>query len=395
MKILVVTPHYYPENFSITSLCEEWARRGHDVFVVTDQPNYGYNRILEGYEKVFDEVINGVRVHRIKTYPRKLSRKSIIINYLTFYARSRHYLGRMKENFDVVYSMSLSPVVAVSGANLYAKKHHVKHVLHCLDLWPESVLVTKAVKEKSLMYKILYHWSRSIYSKADEVVVSSPSFETYFREVLKLRLLPIVSIAQPPLLLPQVGEDKEYKHAHNLVYAGNIGTLQLVENLVRAVSLLKDIDIHLHLIGMGTRTDAVKALIKEGHLEDKVTLYGTKPRGVTASFFPNATAIAVTLSNEGTVGKTIPSKLTSSLYYGRPIFACIEGDGREVLSQAGGSVFSEGESPEQLAEAMKKLCALSNEELDSLGKKNRAYFDAHFSLDTIADEVLKELKRFQ
>jgi glycosyltransferase involved in cell wall biosynthesis len=66
-----------------------------------------------------------------------------------------------------------------------------------------------------------------------------------------------------------------------------------------------------------------------------------------------------------------------------------------VLSQAGGSVFSEGESPEQLAEAMKRLCALSDEELESLGKKNRAYFDAHFSLDTIADEVIKELKRFQ
>ena len=395
MKILVVTPHYFPENFSITSLCEEWARLGHDVFVVTDQPNYGYNRILEGYEKVFDETINGVRVHRIKTYPRQLSRKSIIRNYLTFYFRSRHYLRFLKEQFDVVYSMSLSPVVAVSGANLYAKKHKVKHVLHCLDLWPESVLVTHAVKEKSLMYKVLYRWSRSIYSKADEVVVSSPSFETYFRETLKLRLLPITPIAQPPLLLPQVGKNKTYKHEYNLVYAGNIGTLQLVENLVKAVKMLSETDIHLHLIGMGARTEAVEALIKENHLGSKVTLYGTKPRGVTASFYGNATAIVVTLSGEGTVGKTIPSKLTSSLYYGKPIFACIQGDGRKVLEKAGGAIFSTGESPEALALAMTELCSTSKTQLEEMGKKNRAYFDAHFSLKKISGELLKELKKFQ
>lgn len=395
MKILVVTPHYFPENFSITSLCEEWARLGHDVFVVTDQPNYGYNRILEGYEKVFDETINGVRVHRIKTYPRQLSRKSIIRNYLTFYFRSRHYLRFLKEQFDVVYSMSLSPVVAVSGANLYAKKHKVKHVLHCLDLWPESVLVTHAVKEKSLMYKALYRWSRSIYSKADEVVVSSPSFETYFRETLKLRLLPITPIAQPPLLLPQVGKNKTYKHEYNLVYAGNIGTLQLVENLVKAVKMLSETDIHLHLIGMGARTEAVEALIKENHLGNKVTLYGTKPRGVTASFYGNATAIVVTLSGEGTVGKTIPSKLTSSLYYGKPIFACIQGDGRKVLEKAGGAIFSTGESPEALALAMTELCSTSKTQLEEMGKKNRAYFDAHFSLKKISGELLKELKKFQ
>ncbi len=395
MKILVVTPHYFPENFSITSLCEEWARLGHDVFVVTDQPNYGYNRILEGYEKVFDETINGVRVHRIKTYPRQLTRKSIIRNYLTFYFRSCHYLRFLKEQFDVVYSMSLSPVVAVSGANLYAKKHKVKHVLHCLDLWPESVLVTHAVKEKSLMYKALYRWSRSIYSKADEVVVSSPSFETYFRETLKLRLLPITPIAQPPLLLPQVGKNKTYKHEYNLVYAGNIGTLQLVENLVKAVKMLSETDIHLHLIGMGARTEAVKALIKENHLENKVTLYGTKPRGVTASFYGNATAIVVTLSSEGTVGKTIPSKLTSSLYYGKPIFACIQGDGRKVLEKAGGAIFSTGESPEALALAMTELCSTSKTQLEEMGKKNRAYFDAHFSLKKISGELLKELQKFQ
>ena len=41
MKILVVCQYYYPENFSITSLCEEWVRLGHEVFVVTGKYHNG------------------------------------------------------------------------------------------------------------------------------------------------------------------------------------------------------------------------------------------------------------------------------------------------------------------------------------------------------------------
>ena len=71
MKILVVTPHYYPEGFSITAMCEEWTKEGNEVLVVTDKPNYGFGRILPEYRHVNDEVINGVRVHRCNSFARK------------------------------------------------------------------------------------------------------------------------------------------------------------------------------------------------------------------------------------------------------------------------------------------------------------------------------------
>ena len=81
MRILVVCQYYYPEQFSITEIAEGFVRAGHEVLVVTGKPNYGLWKIAEGYEKITDEVINGVRVHRCHLKPRKKGFLSIHIKY--------------------------------------------------------------------------------------------------------------------------------------------------------------------------------------------------------------------------------------------------------------------------------------------------------------------------
>ena len=393
VKILVVTPHYYPEGFSITSICEAWAKQGHDVLVVTNKPNYGFGRILPEYAHVNDEVIQGVRVHRCSCFPRTDRRISIISNYLSFYLTSSHYLSRLQEEFDVVYSFSLSPIVAVSGANKYKKKHHVHHVLHCLDLWPESVLITEAMKESSLGYKILFHWSKAIYSKADEILVSSPSFESYFRDVLGLEDAKISLCYQPPYWVAPAGPDYEYKTSRNLVYAGNLGSIQLVENLVNAFALLKPSEATLQIIGAGSRQKEILSLIKEKHLEDRVVFRGRMPRKETVRFYGNCDGIVVSLKKEGFVGKTIPNKLNSSLSYGKPIFACLGGDGEELLKNAGGGFFSKGESPEELAQAVREFFSLSDEQRREMGAKNKAFYEEHLSFDKTVADITSTLEK--
>lgn len=392
VKILVLTPHYYPESFSITSICESWAKQGHDVFVVTDQPNYGFDGIPKEYKHVKNEVICGVRVHRCYTYPRKKSRMSIILNYLSFYLSSCAYMLSLKEEFDVIYTFSLSPVIASSGANKYKRKHHVQHVLHCLDLWPESVLITKAMKKESLGYKILLHWSKAIYSKADEILVSSPSFRNYFKDVLRLPDIKISYVPQPPFLVAQEGENVIYPSKNNFLYVGNIGSLQLVENLVEAFALLDDGQAHLTLIGMGSRSEAVKSLIQSKHLESRVSYLGPMPRKIASCYYGNCDAVIVSLKDEGYVGKTIPSKLISSLDYGKPILACIGGDGEKLLKECGGAVFASSPSPGDLAEAIRNFLSLSQEERSALGERNRSYYQSHFEFDACVGLITSKLE---
>ena len=391
MKILVVCQFYYPEHFSITDVARGFVQAGHEVLVVTGRPNYGLGRVMEGYERVKDEVIDGVRVHRCYLYPRKKSRLSIIRNYLSFWMHSREYCRHLKEEFDVVYSMSLSPLISISGGTIYAKKHHVKHILHCLDLWPESPVVTHAILPGGPIYWILWVWSKIIYSRLNRILVSSPSFEGYFRHELHVLRVPIDYVPQPPMIgnatCPVV-----FDHKVNFVYAGNVGTLQLVEQLVEAVDLIKDqIDVCLSIIGMGARVKAVQDLIAAKGLEEQVRFFGVRSRDETANFYVNATGIVVTLDDTGYVGKTIPGKLNGALYYGRPILACLGGDGKKVVEAAGGAVLAASKKPEDLAKAMLELGRKSEEEIKEMGEKNRRYFDENFDSKKVVDEVLKRL----
>lgn len=394
MKILVVTPHYYPEGFSVTAMCEAWAKDGNDVLVVTNKPNYGFGRILPEYRHVNDEVISGVRVHRCGCFPRKDSRLSIIANYLSFYWTAKHYLSHLKEDFDVVYSFSLSPVIAVSGANVYARKHRIRHVLHCLDLWPESVLATGAMSSRSLGYLILYRWSKKVYSKASEILVSSPSFKNYFEQVLKLPSDNIHFVPQPPFLAEKCGEDFEYPCKNPFIYAGNIGLLQLLEPLIEAFcDLPNKVEARLFIIGMGSRQKQIEALIKEKNRPDRVVYLGRKPRKETARYYANASAVIVSLSNKGHVGQTIPNKLNSSLFYGRPIFGIIQGDGKNVIEQAGGGVVSKGEDASSIKDALLGFIALPEEEKQRMGEANKKCFDENFSFSSCMKQVTAHLKK--
>ena len=122
MKILLVSQFYYPERFSVTDIAESFVKAGHEVTVITGKPNYGYGEVVKGYEKVKYEEINGVKVHRVKLFPRKDSRISVIKNYLSFHNNGKRFVRHFNGDFDIVLAFSLSPVISVSPALHFAKK---------------------------------------------------------------------------------------------------------------------------------------------------------------------------------------------------------------------------------------------------------------------------------
>ena len=394
MKILAVCQYYYPENIVFTNVCEELVKLGHDVTVLTGKPNYGYGQIIPEYKKVKFEVINGVKVHRVNLIARKKSRLSIIKNYLSFWASSKKWVRNCKEKFDIVYSMSLSPVTILSAGNLYKKKHHVKHVVHCVDLWPESVLVTHAVREKSLMYKVLYKWSRMLYDKVDHVIFGSPSYEEYFQKVLKLNKK--TSFAALPSLVEKCEvEAVKLEGTTNILYCGNLGTIQLINLIPESMALVKDKEVKFHVIGMGPKTEELESLIKQYELEDRVIYHGPIPAQRAAAYFEAADILYVSLKGDGYVGKTIPNKLAMSMAFGKPIIGVLEGDGRDVLNTSKGGFVAHADKT-AISVAIEKMSKLSSEERKRLGDLNRAYYKDHFSVEKtgqlVSDVLLQEVK---
>ena len=389
MKILAICQLYYPENIVFTNICEELVKQGNDVTVLTGKPNYGYGEILPEYKKVKYEEINGVKIHRVNLVARKKSRLSIIRNYLSFWKNSKKWIRRCKEDFDIVYSMSLSPVTILSPGNLYKKKHHVKHVVHCVDLWPESVLITHAVRKNSLMYKILYKWSKDLYRQVDHVINGSPSYDEYFKNVLHLdkknTFIPLPSMIESSDLSPY-----KFDKPFNILYCGNLGLIQNIETIPEVMKLIKNKDIQFHVIGMGPKSEYLATAIKEQHLEDKLIYHGPIPAKKAAAYFKSADVLYVSLKDEGYVGKTIPNKLVMSMAFGKPILGVVGGDGKDLLTQSGGGIVSSN-NPQDIASAIEELYRKNVEERKKLGELNRTYYLNHLSIKMCGEKINKVL----
>lgn len=385
MKILVVCQYYYPENMVITNICEELVKLGNDVTVLTGKPNYGYGEIIPEYKKVKFEEINGVKVNRVNLYPRKKSRLSIIRNYLSFWRNSKKWVKKCKEKYDIVYSMSMSPVTILSAGNLYKKKHNVKHIVHCVDLWPESVLVTNAVRKRSLTYRILYKWSRSLYSQVDHVIIGSPSYSEYFKEVLKLdKKTTFVNL--PSLVETSDAEPHKFDSKFNILYCGNLGTIQLINLIPEAMAKVRNDDIAFHVIGMGPKKDELLSLIKTHKLENKVIYHGPIPAKKAAEYFKGADVLYVSLEDKGYVGKTIPNKLMMSLAFGKPIIAVLSGDGKSLLQDAGGALIASQDKASVTA-AINKMYNIGEEERKKLGRMNQTYYFNNLSIQRVGQLI--------
>ena len=390
MRILLVSQYYYPERFSVQDIAEHLVKLGHQVEVLTGKPNYGYHQILPEYKNVDYQELNGVVIHRVKLYPRKKTRMSVIRNYLSFHRNAKRKVRKFKRGFDLVLTISLSPVISIAPGIKYAKKFNVPCVLYCEDLWPESTVVTHAVKKGSLVYKILYKWSVSLYKKCDKIIISSPSFKDYFENELHIKDKGFPTVNQPILLSTKTTSPIQYNHKHNIVYAGNIGTIQLINEMVEAMKYVQTKDTKLYLMGMGSELENVKNKIKNEHLEDKVEYVGALPIEKAEAYYYNADALIVSLKHQGSVGNTIPNKAIQYMKYGRPLLGIIKGDAKELLSKANGTIFSE-ENPQSIATKIDELVSKKDEEKAQMGLNNKHYFEENLTSKKLVELLNQEL----
>ena len=108
-------------------------------------------------------------------------------------------------------------------------------------------------------------------------------------------------------------------------------------------------------------------------------------------YFKRADALYVSLKSEGTVGKTIPSKLLMSMAFARPIIGVIKGDGKDILEESGGAFLAD-ETAESVKNALLAISNLSDKEKARLGALNKFYYESHFSLRTVTSQIENELK---
>lgn len=386
MNILVICQHYFPEPFRISDICEELVRRGNKVTVVTGTPNYPMGEIYPGYEngQRADEIINGVRVIRCKIHPRKTGAIHRLWNYYSYPRASTRAVKRLKDNFDVVFIYQLSPVMMAKAGIRYAKKHHIKSVLYCLDLWPASISAGGVTG--GVIYKWFDRESRKVYRAVDKILVSSKSFSGYFAEKFGIN---------DTTYLPQYAEEsftpdecrKKPDGFVDLMFAGNVGAVQSVDTIVRAAALCRDIpNLRWHVVGDGIALDECKKLAEE--LSAPVIFHGRQPSSEMPRYYAMADAMLVTMKKDPVISLTLPGKVQSYMAAGKPIIGAIDGEANDIIRESKCGFCCEAEEAGSLANNARNFIGADKE---VLGNNARQYCVDNFSKEQFTTALLLSL----
>ena len=385
MKILVICQYYYPEPFRINDICEEMAKRGHEVTVVTGTPNYPEGEIYKGYENGAraDEVINGVKVHRCPIFPRKTGALHRMLNYFSYPWQAKRYVKNLMASddkpFDVVFVNQLSPVMMAEPAIAYKKKYDVPVVMYCLDLWPES-LVAGGISRTSPIYKAFHKISKRIYREMDRILITSRMFRGYLKDEFGIDDTAIEYLPQYAECLFTPLPFKENDGVIDLVFAGNIGEIQSVDTIVKAAERLQDKAVHFHIVGGGSDLERLKALAKD---LANITFYGRRPLEEMPAFYAKADAMLVTLKADPVLSLTLPGKVQSYMAVGKPIIGAIDGETAEIIKEAQCGYCGKAEDVSALVKNIDAF--IKNSEKKKLGINARNYYEKQFERQKYMD----------
>lgn len=400
MRLLIVSQYFWPENFRINDLASELVSRGHDVTVLTGLPNYPNGHVFKEFvakPSDFDSY-QGVHIVRVPLIPRGQGAVRLLLNYLSF-SISACVLGPWKlrqQKFDVVLTYQLSPVTVGLPGGFLAWLKSAPMAMWVLDLWPDTLQAIGVIKSPKLLGYVGKLVS-FIYHRCDLILAQSKSFIPKIKE-LSGPHIPVVyfpswaedifknGASKPALELPtKLG-------AFNVMFAGNVGEAQDFECILSAASLLKSHEhIRWLIVGDGRMSEWLKSQIELRGLSYNILLLGRYPVERMPDFFAHADAMLVTLADQQIFSMTIPGKLQSYLAAGMPVIAALNGEGADVIRNAGAGLTSPAGNSEGLAASVLKMSELPASERRAMGLKGFEFSQREFDRQLIVDMAEKYL----
>ena len=397
MKILIVTTHFWPENFPINLLARSLQERGHQVTVLTGIPNYPTGTFFPGYG-IFQRLVDdyqGIKIFHVPLIPRgRGGALRLTLNYLS-YALSACLLAPIwcRGAIDLILVYETSPVTVGLPALVLKRLRHIPILFWVQDLWPESLCATGAVSSGYLLglMGLLVRW---IYRGSNLILAQSrgffPSIAKYGGSEEKLVYFPnsAEDFHRPVSVEAGAPERALLPRGFNLMFAGNIGAAQDFETILAAAELLKDRPgINWVILGDGRRRPWLEEQVRVRGLTKAVHLLGRHPAEAMPRFFALADALLVTLKKEPIFALTIPAKVQAYLACGRPIVAALDGEGARVVQEAAAGLAGPAGDPATLAANVLAMHHLSQSQRRALGLRGRAYFEKHFKREMLLDRL--------
>lgn len=401
MRIGLISQWFDPEPGAAAipgGLARELANRGHDIHVLTGFPNYPEGRIFEGYRMRPARTSHpypSVTVRRVALYPsHDGSTLRRLANYGSFgLSASTLGLGAMK-GMDAVWVYNSPATVALPMWGARAL-WGVPHVLHVMDLWPDSILFggfDSGLGGRASL-RVVDLWVAAMYRSSARVAYTSPGLG----DVLKARGVPGEKLAYAPVWADPAVEISAKPVPRGrwgvsddqllMLYAGAVGMAQGLDAVLTAIHQLKNPKkVVLLIAGSGTQIDALKS--QAGALGlNNVHFLGQLPRSELSGIMTSADLHVVSLRDSPLAHVSLPSKIQTTLALGKPLLAAVGGDAATVASNSGAAFLALPGDAASIAAELEKAIHVDQSALAAMGERGRNYYDSCFSLKVGVDRI--------
>lgn len=393
MKILIVTPHFYPENFKCNDMAFELQNRGHEVTVMTAIPDYPIGKFFKGYGifRKRREKVKGVDVRRSMIIPRgNGSSIRLALNYIsyTFFATIKSLWVGLTNKYDIIIGHETSPVMVGIPGVIIKKLQKIPMVFWVLDLWPESLSAAGGINNRNTLrvFEILTKW---IYKNSDVLLIGSKGYRKSINEKgdfeKKIQYFP--NWVEGSLASPHAHQVPKLPEGFNVMIAGNMGDAQDIPHILNAARILKGNRVNFIFIGDGRKKEFVEQYVKDNGLEGQVYCFGRFPLEAMPSLFVQADVLFMALKDVPIFSLTVPSRLQAYMSAGKPIVAMINGEGSELIKEADCGWSVPAEDSEELAKLLLELSKKDKHFLYQKGENGKRYSRKHFDFKKCIDNL--------
>lgn len=399
MKVLIVSQYFWPESFSINILVKSLLDKGIDIEVLTGKPNYPCGKFFSEYGAwgCQQEIYRGILVNRVPLLARGQGRWRLALNYLSFVVSGLLFAPWMlrKKKFDVIFVYAPSPILQALPAIFLGWLRRAPVVLWVQDLWPDSLSATGHVRN-TVVLSLVKQVVRFIYRHTDLLLVPSRAFETRVCELASgtpVRYYPnSVDPSFSLLTTDSVPDVEGLGNKFSVMFAGNIGSAQAVGVIVDAAALLKGYS-NISFVVLGDGSSHAWMLAEKNKLElSNLHLPGRFPVESMPSFMQKASVLLVTLAAQPIFAATVPNKIQAYMAAGRPIIACLNGEGARLVVEAKAGFATPAEDPQALANTILRLYEKSALELEQIGERGRKYYYENFEHHQLVEQLIKHFK---
>ena len=358
-RVLFLNRSYWPDTEAtgqlLTSLCEDLSDQ-FDVHVLAGQPN----ATLTSINWTGIDQRNGVSIHRAGHT--KFSKKSMLgkaTNFLSFVQSCNRRVSSLPKPDIVVFETD--PFLLPFVADRVQRHTSCSMIGYLQDIYPDVAIALGKVRNNWTMRRLRKSLF-DIYGRCQRVVVLSRDMKELLLESgLPDRKITIIPNWADTQQIRPLNIENKFRRQFGLhdkfvvMYSGNIGLTQRLEEFVEAAAILKnDSGIQFVFVGQGARRQQLKSQVETLRLSN-VLFCDYQPVEDLSHSLGAADLHLVPLTPE--LSRCLmPSKLYGILAAGRPLLtnAPRQSELYEITSRQGIGITVEAGSPAGIADAIRQ-----------------------------------------